>query len=91
MGGVMTRDDIIHMAREAGFEIEKTLYGPVPCVDGRGIDDRLERFATLVAAEKDKEIKRLQDMLYEQLGELTALLAEKQMRERIKEIKEQPK
>jgi len=91
MGGVMTRDDIIRMSQEAGFEIEKTLYGPVPCVDGRGIDDRLERFATLVAAEKDKEIKRLQDMLYEQLGELTALLAEKQMRERIKEIKEQPK
>ena len=87
----MTRDDIIRMAQEAGFEIEKTLYGPVPCVDGRGIDDRLERFAALVAAEKDKEIKRLQDMLYEQLGELTALLAEKQMRERIKEIKEQPK
>ena len=50
MGGVMTRDDIIHMAREAGFEIEKTLYGPVPCFDGRGIDDRLERFAALVAA-----------------------------------------
>ena len=47
--------------------------------------------AALVAAEKDKEIKRLQDMLYEQLGELTALRAEKQMRERIKEIKEQPK
>ena len=87
----MTRDDIIRMAQEAGFEIEKTLYGPVPCVDGRGIDDRLERFAALVAAEKDKEIKRLQDMLYEQLGELTALRAEKQMRERIKEIKEQPK
>ena len=46
----MTRDDIIRMAQEAGFEIEKTLYGPVPCVDGRGIDDRLERFAALVAA-----------------------------------------
>jgi ribosomal protein L12E/L44/L45/RPP1/RPP2 len=49
-GGEMTRDDIIRMAQEAGFEIEKTLYGPVPCVDGRGIDDRLERFAALVAA-----------------------------------------
>ena len=46
----MNRDDIIRMAQEAGFEIEKTLYGPVPCVDGRGIDDRLERFAALVAA-----------------------------------------
>jgi len=50
----MTRDDIIHMAQEAGFEIEKTLYGPVPCVDGRGIDDRLERFAALVA-ERERE------------------------------------
>jgi hypothetical protein len=54
MGGVMTRDDIIRMAQEAGFEIEKTLYGPVPCVDGRGIDDRLERFAALVA-ERERE------------------------------------
>jgi hypothetical protein len=50
----MTRDDIIRMAQEAGFEIEKTLYGPVPCVDGRGIDDRLERFAALVA-ERERE------------------------------------
>ena len=40
------------------------------------------------AALQDKEIKRLQDLLYTQLGELTALRAEKQMRERIKEIKE---
>ena len=54
MGGVMTRDDIIRMSQEAGFEIEKTLYGPVPCVDGRGIDDRLERFAALVA-ERERE------------------------------------
>ena len=37
------------------------------------------------------ENERLQDMLYEQLGELTALRAEKQMRERIKEIKEEPR
>ena len=34
------------------------------------------------------EIKRLQDMLYEQLGELTALRAEKQMRTRIEQLKE---
>ena len=43
------------------------------------------------AALQDKDIKRLQDMLYEQLGELTALRAEKQMRERIEQLKEQPK
>ena len=59
MGGVMTRDDIIRMAQEAGFEIEKTLYGPVPCVDGRGIDDRLERFAALVAAHEREACARV--------------------------------
>jgi hypothetical protein len=59
MGGVMTRDDIIRMSQEAGFEIEKTLYGPVPCVDGRGIDDRLERFAALVAAHEREACAKL--------------------------------
>jgi hypothetical protein len=44
-----------------------------------------------MSAEKDKEIKRLQDLLYTQLGELTALRAEKQMRTRIEQLKEQPK
>ena len=39
-------------------------------------------------AEKDKEIERLQDMLYELLGELTALRAEKQMRGYIKQLKD---
>ena len=48
-------------------------------------------FAALVAAEKDKEIERLQDLLYTQLGELTALRAEKQMRGHIKELQEQPR
>jgi len=55
----MTRDDIIRMSQEAGFEIEKTLYGPVPCVDGRGIDDRLERFAALVAAHEREACARV--------------------------------
>ena len=77
----MTRDDIIRMAKEAAAW---------DLIDHDGIT-ALERFAALVAAEKDKEINRLQDMLYEQLGELTALRAEKQMRERIEQLKEQPK
>jgi NADPH-dependent ferric siderophore reductase len=38
-----------------------------------------------------RQNERLQDMLYEQLGELTALRAEKQMRTRIEQLKEQPK
>ena len=84
----MTRDDIKRMAREAGGCFEE-----LPLCDAWLFyeDEHLERFATLVAAEKDKEIKRLQDLLYTQLGELTALRAEKQMRERIKEIKEVPR
>jgi len=90
----MTRDDIIRLAREAGFDPDTPIKGTGEILAWEGHDcvevsESLKRFAALVAAEKDKEIKRLQDMLYEQLGELTALLAEKQMRERIKEIKEQ--
>ena len=77
----MNRKDIIRMAREAGL----ALY--VNDVTEEPYALTLERFAALVAAEKDKEIKRLQDMLYEQLGELTALRAEKQMRVRIEQLK----
>ena len=78
----MTRDDIIRTAKEAGLT-----QNPF-CRWGGYLDD-LMRFAALVAAEKDREIKRLQDILYEQLGELTALRAEKQMRGYIKQLKEQ--
>ena len=78
----MTRDDIIRLAQEAGL----ALY--VNDVTEEPYALTLERFAALVAAEKDREIKRLQDMLYEQLGELTALRAEKQMRTRIEQLKD---
>jgi hypothetical protein len=77
----MTHDDIIRTAKEAGLT-QKPF-----CRWGGYLDD-LMRFAALIAAEKDKEIKRLQDMLYEQLGELTALRAEKQMRTRIEQLKD---
>lgn len=77
----MTQDDIIRMAKEAAAW---------DLIDHEGIT-ALERFAAIVTAEKDKEIKRLQDLLYTQLGELTALRAEKQMRGHIKELKEQPR
>ena len=84
----MTRDDIIRLAKEAGA---------IPSGDPQEWDvwlfqdPAMERFAALVAAEKDKEIKRLQDMLYEQLRELTALRADKQMRAHIEQLKEQPR
>lgn len=80
----MTRDDIIGWMQEVGAkksDLTPQTYD--------GFVDLFQRFAALVAAEKDREIKRLQDMLYEQLGELTALRAEKQMRGYIKQLKEQ--
>jgi hypothetical protein len=57
----MTRDDIIKMAREAG------LYSGSPRTPSTGsmIEKRLERFAELVAAKKEKQIidilRRLQE------------------------------
>ena len=65
----MTRDDIIHMAREAGIPIEIDWAGrPSTLVvkDGgtylRGIQD-LERFAALVAAaERDRTKRLVEDM-----------------------------
>ena len=45
----MTRDDIIRMAREAGFNLEPGFLLRVT-----GIDEDLERFAALVAAEERK-------------------------------------
>lgn len=51
----MTREDIIKMAREAGFATSWT----------EAAGEALERFAALVAAEKEKQIidilRRLQD------------------------------
>ena len=82
----MNRDDIIRMLTEVGLWQILAIKAFLPY---------LERFAALVAAfvtaEKDKEIERLQDMLYEQLGELTALRADKQMRVHIEQLKEQPR
>jgi hypothetical protein len=48
----MNRDDIIAMAREAGFNLEHGFLLRVT-----GIDEDLERFATLVAAAERKRIE----------------------------------
>ena len=48
----MIREDIIRMAREAGFEVYET---DVWITDGWWLEE-LERFAALVAAEKEKQI-----------------------------------
>jgi hypothetical protein len=47
----MTRADIIRMAREAGFDVELGMLGEESVeVDGIRINEKLERFAALVAA-----------------------------------------
>jgi len=44
----MTRDDIIRMAREAGFEVNFDIWAV--SVDGVHINKELQRFAAIVAA-----------------------------------------
>ena len=58
----MTQDDIISMAREAGFS-ERDAMGR-PAFLGNSYD--LERFASLVAAAKQEQIARQWDALHEQ-------------------------
>jgi len=50
----MTRDDIIRMAREAGFNVEQGFLLRVT-----GIDEDLERFAALVAAAEREACAKL--------------------------------
>jgi len=49
-GKAMNREDIIRMAREAGFNLEQGFLLRV-----NGIDEDLERFAALVAAHEREE------------------------------------
>jgi len=62
----MTRDDIIRMAKEAGFnQILATNTGADVWIDDGFYVEEMERFAALVAAEKDKEIEQMQVALTE--------------------------
>jgi len=65
----MTREDIIRMAREAGFEIgsvTNAIYAPTSC------ETELERFAALVAAAEREACAKLAD---EQLMNTSALMS----------------
>jgi hypothetical protein len=64
----MTREDIIRMAREAGFTVGPSRDGPD---DVWGVGANLERFATLVAA-AEREAK---DAAYKERNQLVALLS----------------
>ena len=57
----MDREDIIRMAREAGFEVYET---DVWITDGWWLEE-LERFAALVAAEKEHQIIDILERLQE--------------------------
>ena len=57
----MNRGDIIRMAREAGFEVYET---DVWITDGWWLEE-LERFAALVAAEKEHQIIDILERLQE--------------------------
>ena len=46
----MTRDDLLRMAREAGFSVRRDLETPKSYDHIAGYGDALERFAELVAA-----------------------------------------
>ena len=54
----MTREDIIRMAQECN------LIGMRPYLDGI-YQESIERFAALVASEKDKKIQELEDIILE--------------------------
>lgn len=62
----MTDDDLIRMAREAGFEINKGQYHGMDAdsylyvwCDGGYQDEKLERFAALVAANEREECAKV--------------------------------
>ena len=60
----MTREDIIHMAREAGFNVEKGYLLRIT-----GIDEDLERFAALVAsAERERILDICKEGLWDAEG-----------------------
>ena len=60
----MTRDDIIRMAKEAGFnQILATTTGADVWIDDGFYVEELERFAALVAAAEREEILKLADSL----------------------------
>jgi hypothetical protein len=54
----MTREDIIRLAREAGFDVEvQDTFNYKPQHSFIGSDENIERFATLVAAAERKRMK----------------------------------
>ena len=74
----MTRDDIIRLAREAGFTDadEKGVW----ITDGYW-DDEINRFAALVAAAERAEVERLRALCEEMLSELFVYRASENLKD----------
>jgi len=52
-GGIVTKDDVLRIAQEAGFSLKNFGEPPRPYIHVSGYGDTLERFAALVASERD--------------------------------------
>lgn len=84
----MTRDDIIRMAKEAGYK---------PLVPRAFADDLqeifIQKFAALVVAEKDREIERLREALKESVELIETLwpLEGATVRKARRALQEQPR
>jgi hypothetical protein len=71
----MIREDIIKLAREAGLSVGTNISGvqlvgsPAEVGLAHLTIDELERFAALVAAEKEKQIVDILERLHERCGE----------------------
>ena len=73
----MTRDDIIRMAKQVGIEFDPRCG---TCLTG---NIQLERFAALVAAEKDREILALKEERRKDMAEIYSLReSEESLREK---------
>ena len=80
----MTRDDIIRVAKEAGFnQILATNAGADVWIDDGFYVEELKRFAALVAAEKDREILALKEERRKDMAEICSLReSEESLREK---------
>lgn len=61
----MTRDDILRMAREAGFNTDHDLI----CIEGWEISPYMQRFAALVAAAEREACARVADMVAREIDD----------------------
>jgi hypothetical protein len=75
----MTREELIRMAQEAGFELNMWQLS-VGC-EATGTHEELERFAALVAAAERAEVERLRALCEEMSSELFVYRASENLKD----------